>query len=99
MGYAVDLDHLDEVTNKIAGLQGFLTESLAEIEERIAALQTTWNGAAADAHAEAHREWTAAAAVVNEGIAAMRTAAAAAHTAYTDAGAANLRVLGRGGSQ
>ncbi|MEV0292180.1 WXG100 family type VII secretion target [Nocardia sp. NPDC050710] len=96
--YRVDLAHLDEVTAKVVGLEQFLTTSLAELEERIQTVQGTWSGAAADAHAEAHREWAAAAAQVAEGIATMRASAAAAHAAYTTAGETNLRILGRGGS-
>jgi uncharacterized protein YukE len=40
----------------------FIEESLIELEERITAIQTNWSGQAADAHATAHSEWTAAAA-------------------------------------
>ncbi|MGV9611369.1 WXG100 family type VII secretion target [Nocardia xishanensis] len=96
--YRVDLAHLDEVTARIAGLHGFVTESLREIEERIAATQASWTGAAADAHAEAHREWTQAATQMAEGIDTMRAAAAAAHAAYTTAEQTNLKILGRGGA-
>ncbi|MEV0712077.1 WXG100 family type VII secretion target [Nocardia aurea] len=97
MRYQVDLAHLDEVTARIATLHGFLVDSLREIDERIALVQQSWNGAAATKQAEAHQQWVLAAQSVQEGIDTMRSAAATAHTAYTEASAANLRMLGRGG--
>lgn len=93
-GYSVDLEHLDAVTARIGGLHGFITESLAGLDSRIAAAHQEWTGAAADKHTEAHREWAAAAQEAAEAIAAMRAAARTAHTAYGDTVAANCRVLG-----
>ncbi|WP_054813372.1 WXG100 family type VII secretion target [Nocardia arizonensis] len=95
MRYQVDLDHLDDVTTRIGGLNDFLRESLREIDERMAAMQKSWNGNAADKQAEAHREWATAAQEVREGIEAMQAAARTAHTAYNDAVTENLRALGR----
>ncbi|MGA4792253.1 WXG100 family type VII secretion target [Nocardia sp. AB354] len=94
-GYRVDLDHLDAVTSAIAGLQGFLADSLAGLDARISAAHQTWTGSGADKHLAAHQTWMKAASEVHDGIEAMRAAAAAAHGHYTDAVAANLRLLGR----
>ncbi|MGY1939689.1 WXG100 family type VII secretion target [Nocardia gipuzkoensis] len=96
--YRVDLAHLETVTARIAGLASFVSESLREVDERIAVVQGTWSGEAADAHATAHAEWTAAAAKINEGLAKMQRAAAAARQSYEDGTAANLAMLGRGGT-
>ena len=93
-GYSVDLEHLDAVTARIGGLHGFITDSLAGLDSRIAAAHQDWTGAAADKHAEAHREWANAATEAAAGIAAMRAAAQTAHTAYTDAITANHKILG-----
>ncbi|RMI34228.1 WXG100 family type VII secretion target [Nocardia stercoris] len=93
-GYRVDLDHLDDVTARIAGLHGFITDTLTALDARIAAAHQTWEGAAADKHAAAHKEWADSAQTAAEGIAAMRDAAKAAHAAYTDALAANRKTLG-----
>ncbi|MQY20446.1 WXG100 family type VII secretion target [Nocardia macrotermitis] len=93
-GYRVDLEHLDEVTTRISGLQGFITESLTGLDSRIAAAHQEWTGAAADKHAEAHREWMKAAGEARDGIQAMHTAAQTAHTAYGDVITANRKVLG-----
>jgi WXG100 family type VII secretion target len=94
--YRVDLAHLDNVTARIAGLQGFVEQSLQEVEERIAGVQANWAGEAADAHATAHAEWAAAAAKIAAGLEKMRAAAAAAHRHYGDASAANIAMLGHG---
>ncbi|WP_433659933.1 WXG100 family type VII secretion target [Nocardia sp. CA-128927] len=95
--YRVDLNHLDAVTAKVAALNSFVADSLAELDQRIATVQGSWHGAAADAHAAAHAEWTAAAATMADGLAKMRVAAAAAHASCQDGTAANLSMLGRSG--
>jgi WXG100 family type VII secretion target len=94
--YRVDLDRLDDVTTRVGGLTTFIEESLIELEERITALQTNWSGQAADAHATAHSEWTAAAAKVRAALGEMQ-AAAEAHQSYEQTSAANVAMLGRGG--
>ncbi|MEU2092501.1 hypothetical protein ACWDSF_13070 [Nocardia beijingensis] len=53
----------------------------------------TWSGGAASAHADAHRDWTKGTDDVREGIAAMRAAAAAAHTAYSEAMTIDVTML------
>lgn len=93
-GYQVDLDHLDQTTARIAGLNGFVADSLSGLDARITAMHQQWTGAAATRHAAAHKEWMTAAAKVREGIAAMRTAAADAHAAYTEGVAANRKTVG-----
>ncbi|BCK57322.1 WXG100 family type VII secretion target [Nocardia wallacei] len=94
-GYSVDLEHLNDVTTRLGGLVGFIADSLAGLDSRIAAAHQSWSGQAADAHATAHREWSQAATEAREGIDTMRAAAATAHTAYTDALTTNLGILGR----
>jgi len=93
--YQVDLDQLDTVTKRIGGLTDFVAESLREIDERMATMQQNWSGDAADEQAAAHAEWVAAAEKIRGGVKKMQDAAAAAHTAYNDAVAENLRALGR----
>ncbi|WP_069166896.1 WXG100 family type VII secretion target [Nocardia altamirensis] len=95
--YRVDLAQLEAVTAKVGGLTAFVAETLREIDERVATVQQTWTGQAADAHATAHAEWVTAAAKVNEGLDKMKRAAAAARQSYESGTAANLAMLGRGG--
>ncbi|MGY0500864.1 WXG100 family type VII secretion target [Nocardia sp. FBN12] len=93
--FKVDLEHLDTVTARIAGLVGFVEDSLAGLDARIAATHQNWTGKAATAHAAAHTEWMTAATEVREGVEEMRAAAVAAHSHYNDAVAANLHMLKR----
>jgi hypothetical protein len=59
-------------------------------------VQANWGGPSALAAEAAFTRWLEGATDVTEGIEAMRTAAAAAHTRYTNAIATNLAMLGRG---
>ncbi|MEU4345338.1 WXG100 family type VII secretion target [Nocardia sp. NPDC023852] len=94
--YRVDLAHLDDVTTRMEGLNGFVADSLREVEQRIAAVQGNWSGVSAAAHATAHAEWTASAAEIRDGLQKMRAAATAARAQYEAAAAANAAMLGRG---
>ncbi|WP_330228761.1 WXG100 family type VII secretion target [Nocardia sp. NBC_00508] len=91
--FGVDLAHLDAVTARIGGLAGFAEDTFAGVNRRVDALHRTWTGDAAAKHAEAHRDWAEGAADVRDGIAAMRAAAVAAHTAYSDAITVNVQIL------
>ncbi|MCA2206184.1 WXG100 family type VII secretion target [Nocardia rosealba] len=93
--FRVDLDELDQLVTRVSGFTGFLNESLDGLKQRIAAVQQTWHGQAADAQDAAFREWHLGATEVVEGIDAMRAAVRAAHTRYTAAIEANRQMLGR----
>ncbi len=92
--YRVDLEHLEQVTARVHGLAGFVEDSLAGLDARIATAHQQWSGAAAEEHTAAHRDWMHAATTVQDGIAAMHAAAKTAHDAYTATAAANNRRLG-----
>lgn len=93
--FQVDLNELDNITARAAGFIGFLGDSLTALEQRVATLQQSWTGDAADAQVDAFRQWAAGAADVRDGIEAMRQAALAAHERYSSAVDANRRMLGR----
>ncbi|APE34605.1 hypothetical protein BOX37_12270 [Nocardia mangyaensis] len=40
--FSVDLDDLDEVTARIRGYQDYLTDALAELQQRIGELNSSW---------------------------------------------------------
>ncbi|MEV0335856.1 WXG100 family type VII secretion target [Nocardia sp. NPDC050717] len=93
--FRVDLVELEQIITRVSGFVGFLSDSLDGLQQRIAAVQQNWSGAAADAQAQAYREWHSGATDVAEGIDAMRQAAQAAHDRYSAAVATNLAMLGR----
>ncbi|WP_194814428.1 WXG100 family type VII secretion target [Nocardia sp. XZ_19_385] len=93
-GYRVNLGELEQITARMRGFSGFLTETLQGLQQRMAALHQTWSGEAATAQSEAFAQWMTAANEVAEGIAAMQDASADAHASYIDAVETNLRTLG-----
>lgn len=92
--FSVDLEKLDNLAARIGGLAGFISDQLAAIDQKAKEVGATWSGGAAAAYSDAHTKWLAGATDVQEGLAEVRTAAKAAHEAYTGAVAANLRILG-----
>ncbi|WP_331758057.1 WXG100 family type VII secretion target (plasmid) [Nocardia sp. NBC_01377] len=93
--FRVKLTELDDIAGRLNSFVGFLSDSMAGLEQRIGQVQQNWNGAAADAQADAFRQWMVGATDVSEGIAAMKKAAVDAQDRYSAAAAANLRMLGR----
>ncbi|WP_157103829.1 WXG100 family type VII secretion target [Nocardia harenae] len=93
--FRVDLNELDAATARVAGFIGFLSDSLAGLEQRMGALQQNWQGQTAVAQAQAFEQWRTGATDVVEGIDAMRQASIDAHGRYSSAVEANLRMLGR----
>lgn len=92
--FSVDLDHLDEIVSRLSGLAGFIADGLDEIEKRVVALlENGWEGAASSAYSEAHQQWIVGAREFAEGLQQMVDAARSAHTGYSSAAEANLRML------
>lgn len=95
--FSVDLEHLDETVARLVGLAAFIDDHLDGIEQRVAALHDTgWEGVAARAYGDAHREWMAGAKELVTGVREMSDAAKAAHAAYTRALDTNRRMLQSG---
>ncbi|MEV0852657.1 WXG100 family type VII secretion target [Nocardia fluminea] len=94
--FQVKLAELEQISSRLNGFIGFLSDSLSGLQQQNDQAQQNWNGTAADAQAEAFRQWMIGAADVREGIATMKQAAVDAHERYSAAAAANLRMLGRG---
>ncbi|KAF0836741.1 WXG100 family type VII secretion target [Nocardia caishijiensis] len=92
--FSVDLDELVQLITRVSGFVGFLNDSLDGLEQRIAVVQQTWHGRAADAQAAAFREWHHGATEVADGIDSMRAAVQAAHSRYTAAIEVNRKMLG-----
>ncbi|MEV5650232.1 WXG100 family type VII secretion target [Nocardia sp. NPDC052254] len=95
--FSVDLDHLDQIVTRLSGLAGFIADHLTDIEQRVATLQGTgWEGVAARAYDDAHREWMRGAQELVDGVREMSDSAKQAHTAYTRALDLNSRMLQSG---
>ncbi|MFE9578568.1 WXG100 family type VII secretion target [Nocardia sp. NPDC006044] len=92
--FHVDLDHLDQLVARLSGFAGFLRDHLTELDRKVAALHTeNWDGVAAAAYVEAHRQWASGAQEFAEGVTAMSDAASRAHGHYTEAATLNLNLL------
>ncbi|MGA4786671.1 WXG100 family type VII secretion target [Nocardia sp. AB354] len=95
--FSVDLEHLDHIVSRLVGLAGYIEDHLSDIEQRVASLQGTgWEGLAARAYDDAHREWISGARELVEGVKDMSDAAKEAHAAYTRALELNWRMLQSG---
>ncbi|WP_063006190.1 WXG100 family type VII secretion target [Nocardia salmonicida] len=95
--FTVDLDHLDIIVAKLAGLSGYINDHLDDVDDQVVELLGTgWESVAADAYQTAHQKWAAGAREFVEGIRDMSDAAKAAHGGYTSASDLNKRML-RGG--
>jgi ESAT-6 family protein len=88
--YTVDLERLDAVVQRIQTFDASVERRLADLNHRMAHIRTIWTGDASQAQAAAHDEWTAAAAELRHGLAALRGAAATAHANYQAAQTANV---------
>lgn len=94
--FAFDLDHIDQVTARVRGFIGFLDDHLQGLDRRVEQLLRagTWTGDTAQAYAQAHREWSAAAMEAREGLSEMEMAAQHAREQYAAAMDANKRMTG-----
>lgn len=91
-GFAVDLDEMLGVVEELARCGAALDGLLDEVAARVAALQQTWSGRAADAQAGAQVEWERGFREMRAALAVMRSAADTAHGNYECAATANLRM-------
>ncbi len=87
--YRVDLDGMQSLIDKAAGLEKRIEDRLTEIQKRIAELHITWAGDAAQAHTTAAAEWAAGAAEMNAALGDLRKALAHARSAYHAVGPTN----------
>jgi WXG100 family type VII secretion target len=95
--FSVDLDHLDHIVARLSGLAGFIADHLDEIDNKVATLQgSDWEGVAAQAYVDAHRQWVAGAREFTEGIRDMSDSARQAHERYTRAIELNRKMLRSG---
>lgn len=95
--FSVDIDDLDQLVARLSGLAGFIEEHLDEIDDKVAMLSGTgWEGVAARAYSDAHRQWVAGAREFTDGIRTMSDAVGRARTRYTAAAEINKQMLQSG---
>lgn len=87
--YSVDPDELDEIIVELEKTESALELLIADLTKQMATLQSTWDGLAAQAQAEAHEEWTAGMNAMRTAMAELRAAARVAHGNYHGAVHAN----------
>jgi len=87
--YAVDLDELDGVVERMVRCEDDLDALLAELTSGVRTLHDAWHGAAAAAQLDAQRRWETGFRAMHAGLARMREAGRAAHGHYEDAVATN----------
>lgn len=94
--FTVDLDHLDQIVSRLAGLAAYVADHLDNIDDRVATLDGgSWEGIANDAYNVAHAQWITGARDFAEGIRDMGLGAKNAHSSYLDAGDTNTRLFRR----
>jgi WXG100 family type VII secretion target len=88
--YRVDLSRLQDVIGDLATCERALELLTNDVEARVARLQESWEGEAADAQREAHQEWEAGLREMRAALAEMRKAAKTAHGNYGTAVSTNV---------
>ncbi|MEU4813739.1 WXG100 family type VII secretion target [Nocardia fluminea] len=93
--FSVDLDQVEQIIARLAGLAGFIADHVDQIDDKAAATLagTGWEGFAAQAYDTLQQQWSTGAREFVDGILNMSEAATAAHNSYTDAGAVNTRLF------
>jgi WXG100 family type VII secretion target len=92
--FSVDLDKLEDLAARVRGYMAAVADRLAELEAKAKEVEGVWVGAAAVAYGEAHTEWLAGVADMQDGLVALETALKNAHEGYTNAASQTLRILG-----
>ncbi|MFJ2835419.1 WXG100 family type VII secretion target [Nocardia sp. NPDC087230] len=92
--FKVDLDQLEQLTTRLRGYLAAVSDVLTALDAKSKEVDDVWSGEAAAAYREAHTEWRAGVTDMQEGLAALQTAAETAHQGYTNAASATLKILG-----
>lgn len=93
--FGVDLERLEAFTSELRGCGRKLADARAEIDAAVRDVHAEWRGAAAAAHADAHRQWSVGEAEMREALAVLQQIAATAAANYAAAVSAGARVWSR----
>lgn len=91
-GFAVDLELLAELIDRMARTGAQLTVAEEDVDARMTRVHATWQGQAATLHTEAHRRWVTGARQMREALEDLRAVAQTADANYTSAAGANARM-------
>ncbi|MBA3782815.1 MAG: WXG100 family type VII secretion target [Nocardioides sp.] len=92
--FTIDADELDAVIADVEQTEAELQTLTHDLERQIKALQSVWEGLAADAQLAAQHEWETGMLAMRQAMAELRAAARAAHGNYTGAANANTEMWG-----
>ncbi|WP_121256996.1 WXG100 family type VII secretion target [Nocardioides ferulae] len=90
--FQIDSDELDAVIADLERCERNLAALTDRIEGQMRQLHEVWEGLAADAQAEAQREWDDGMRAMRQALADLRAAARQAHDNYTSAATTNLKM-------
>ena len=88
--FGVDLEELDSVIADVERTETSLETLTTDLERQIAALQSVWEGLAADAQQAAQLEWDQGMRAMRTALGELRAAARSAHGNYTAGAEANV---------
>lgn len=88
--FTVDSDELDSVIADVEKTESALQALTDDLEAQIKALQSVWEGLAADAQDAAQREWEQGMLAMRTALLELRQAARTAHGNYTGAADSNV---------
>lgn len=91
-GFAVTLEALIDVIDRMAGFERAVEQQSADVAARVDRLHAAWTGDAADEHAHAHRQWLHGMHDLQTAITELRRVASTAHGNYSAAVEANRRM-------
>ena len=90
--FSIDPDELSDIVDDLVRAEGRLTRLGEDIARQMAALQSQWEGLAADAQREAQEEWAKGMSAMHGALTELREAADLAHGNYTGAASSNLEM-------
>ncbi|MCV7100897.1 MULTISPECIES: WXG100 family type VII secretion target [Mycobacterium] len=93
-GYTVDVDALDALQSQMQRYLTKCTESLERVESLIGVVSKSWDGTAAAAYQQRHRQWVDALGEMKESLDEFKAWSATAEDAYRTVMAMNLRMAG-----
>ena len=92
--FAVDLDRLADIVERMASYQTTVDSMLDECDAVVANLHAQWKGVASESHAAVHEQWKQGADMMRNALAQLRWRETHAHTSYSGAIEANLKIWG-----